>query len=164
MNIGECEELYPFAQSYNNKSMLMSPHPVVMSSTFQRTACRLLSHVQSGVEGMAWIVSSKEQLHGLRNWPGPTVAPLNDGAFEVVQLWQQMDKWTAVQAIPQTLCTLVSSSLNHSFSRNSHRNSMGRQTAFHLSRLTLTDSSELICSTSSEWRCFSSPSARALMF
>lgn len=56
MNIGECEELYPFAQSYNNKSMLMSPHPVVMSSTFQHMACPLLSRVQSGVEGMAWIV------------------------------------------------------------------------------------------------------------
>lgn len=56
MNIGECEELYPFAQSYSKKFMQMSPHPVVMKSTFQRTPSPLLSRVQSGVERMAGIV------------------------------------------------------------------------------------------------------------
>lgn len=50
MNIWEREELYPFAQSYSKKSMQMSPHPVVMYSTFRRTMCPPLSHVQSGVE------------------------------------------------------------------------------------------------------------------
>lgn len=63
MNIWEREELYPLAQSYNKKSVQMSPHPVLMSSTFRRVLfCHMSSRVLNEQHGQFHLKSPC-------NWP-----------------------------------------------------------------------------------------------
>lgn len=87
-----------------------------------------------------------------------TIALQNGGTFVVVWGRVKLRQWIDNRRSSGPSHKRCTSSPNHSFFRSSQRNAAVRQTAFRLLLFTLTDSSELICSTSSVWRCFFSVS------
>lgn len=87
-----------------------------------------------------------------------TGALQNDGRFVVVRETRGFDGGQINGGHPQPCLERRAPFPKRSFSSCSRGNAAVRRAAFRLLRLTLTDSSELICSTSSAWRCFFSVS------
>lgn len=100
----------------------------------------------------SWVLNER---HGQFNLKSPCNWPTALLRFRMMaRLWWFGDGWSFYSSwinggtsgpYPKSCM----SSLKHSFSGNSQKNAMVRQAAFHLLHLTLTNSSELICSTSS---------------